>query len=74
MEPVYNRLTAHFLTTTWMNSDSETTTCAGGYPGNPIFDDTQDYWSQDYSIANYGYAGVQVPKTGTTIKVINTNA
>jgi immune inhibitor A len=48
--------------------------CVGGDPGNPLFDDTQDYWFQDYSIRDWGYAGVEVPKTGTTIEVINTNA
>jgi hypothetical protein len=48
--------------------------CVGGDPSNPLFDDTQHYWFQDYSIGDWVFASVQVPKTGTTIEVINTNA
>jgi immune inhibitor A len=47
----------------------------GDEPGNPVFDDTQEYWNPpDDSIGNYGHIGVDVPKTGTTIQVVNTNA
>jgi len=48
--------------------------CVGGLPANPLFDDRMDYWvSPDPSINNFGWASVQVPKTGTTIRVINTS-
>jgi len=49
--------------------------CLGGLPGNPLFDDTQDYWTApDLSIGNRGWFGVAVPKTGTTIRVVGTSA
>jgi len=50
-------------------------TCIGGTDANPLFDDTNDYWGPDPSvIGSMGQTGVAVPKTGTTIKVVNTNA
>jgi immune inhibitor A len=49
--------------------------CYGGGPGNPLFDDTQNYWVPPNSaIGHAGWSGVQVPKTGTTIRVVNTSA
>jgi immune inhibitor A len=50
-------------------------TMYGGLPGNPLFDDMQDYWvAPNPAIGNFGWAGVQVPKTGTRIRVVNTSA
>ena len=49
--------------------------CYGGQPGNPLFDDMQDYWvPPSPSIGHFGWSGVQVPKTGTRIRVLNTSA
>jgi immune inhibitor A len=49
--------------------------CYGGLPGNPLFDDTQDYWvAPNAAIGHRGWSGVQVPKTGTQIRVLNTSA
>lgn len=49
--------------------------CYGGEPGNPLFDDTVDYWfPPDASIGHMGWASVPLPKTGTTIRVVNTSA
>ncbi|MDN3918792.1 immune inhibitor A domain-containing protein [Roseateles violae] len=49
--------------------------CYGGLPGNPLFDDTQDYWvAPNPAIGHLGWSGVQVPKTGTKIRVLNTSA
>jgi immune inhibitor A len=38
-------------------------------PGVPVFNDLNDYWFAETSAA-----GVIVPKTGTTIRVVNTSA
>ncbi len=44
----------------------------GGLKANPVFDDTKDYWvAPDASINHFGWAGVAVPKTGTTIRVVS---
>ena len=49
--------------------------CYGGQAGNPLFDDTQSYWvPPNPAIGHFGWSGVQVPKTGTTIRVLNTSA
>jgi immune inhibitor A len=49
--------------------------CYGGLTANPLFDDTKNYWvPPDASIGHLGWSGVQVPKTGTTIRVVNTSA
>ncbi len=49
--------------------------CYGGAPGNPLFDDTQSYWvAPNPTIGNFGWSSVQVPNTGTKIRVINTSA
>ncbi len=49
--------------------------CFGGLPANPLFDDRMDYWvAPNPAINHFGWAGVAVPKTGTTIRVINTSA
>jgi len=49
--------------------------CYGGLPGNALFDDTQSYWfGPDASIGNKGWSSVQVPNTGTKIRVLNTSA
>ncbi len=48
--------------------------CYGGLPANPLFDDMQSYWvAPNAAIGNFGWSSVQVPKTGTTIRVINTS-
>jgi immune inhibitor A len=40
-----------------------------------MFDDMLDYWVQpDPSIGHFGWAGVQVPKTGTTIRAVGVSA
>ena len=41
-------------------------------PGVPMFDDRKDYWFNTPTIAAWG--SVRVPKTGTTIRVVNVNA
>lgn len=49
--------------------------CYGGLPGKALFNDLEDYWvAPDASIGHLGWSGVQVPKTGTTIRVLNTSA
>jgi immune inhibitor A len=51
------------------------TGCYGGLPANAFFNDFEDYWvAPDTLIGHLGWAGVQVPKTGTTIRVLNTSA
>jgi immune inhibitor A len=48
--------------------------CIGGLPGNPLFDDTTQYWpAPDPSIGNDGWSGVPVPRTGTSIRVVSTS-
>lgn len=49
--------------------------CYGGLPANPKFDDMQSYWvAPDPSINHLGWASVQVPHTGTTIRVVSVSA
>ncbi len=49
--------------------------CFGGLPANPLFDDRMDYWmAPNPAINHFGWAGVAVPKTGTTIRVVGTSA
>jgi immune inhibitor A len=49
--------------------------CYGGTPGNPLFDDRKDYWvAPNPAIGHFGWSGVPVPKTGTTIRVVSTSA
>jgi immune inhibitor A len=49
--------------------------CFGGLPANPLFDDRMDYWvAPNPAINHLGWAGVAVPKTGTTIRVVSTSA
>jgi len=49
--------------------------CYGGLPANPRFDDSKSYWvAPDASIGNKGWSSVQVPNTGTTIRVVSTSA
>jgi len=49
--------------------------CYGGGSGNPLFDDTKNYWvPPNPAIGHLGWSGVQVPKTGTTIRVVSTSA
>ncbi len=56
-------------------SRSSIRACYGGLPANPLFDDRLDYWvPPNPAIGHQGWAGVKVPKTGTTIRVINTSA
>ncbi len=48
--------------------------CYGGLPANPVFDDSQSYWvAPDAGIGNKGWSSVQVPDTGTRIRVIGTS-
>ena len=49
--------------------------CYGGLAANPLFNDLESYWvPPNPSIGHLGWSGVQVPKTGTTIRVIGTSA
>jgi len=49
--------------------------CIGGLPANSFFSDNLDYWTPpDPSIGHLGWAGVQVPNTGTTIRVRSISA
>lgn len=44
--------------------------CYPSLPANPLFDDSQSYWvAPNPAIGNFGWASVQVPHTGTTIRV-----
>lgn len=56
-------------------SRSSIRACYGGLPANPLFDDRLNYWvPPNAAIGHAGWSGVQVPKTGTTIRVLNTSA
>ena len=49
--------------------------CYGSLPANPLFDDSESYWvAPNPSIGNLGWSSVQVPKTGTTIRVVGTSS
>jgi len=49
--------------------------CYGGLPANPLFNDLADYWvPPNPAIGHFGWSGVAVPKTGTTIRVLSTSA
>ncbi len=49
--------------------------CYGPLPGNPRFDDTKSYWvTPNPALGNFGWSGVQVPKTGTSIRVVSVSA
>ncbi|MGR8935049.1 MAG: immune inhibitor A domain-containing protein [Gammaproteobacteria bacterium] len=44
--------------------------CYGGLAAKPVFNDLHEYWvAPDDAIGNYGWSGVQVPHTGTTVRV-----
>lgn len=48
--------------------------CYPSLRANPVFNDNNSYWvAPDASINNFGWASVQVPHTGTVIKVVNTS-
>jgi len=49
--------------------------CYGGLPANPLFNDLADYWVPPTpAVGHFGWSGVAVPKTGTTIRVLSTSA
>ena len=49
--------------------------CYGFLPANPLFDDAKSYWvAPNPSVGNLGWSSVQVPHTGTTIRVVSTSA
>lgn len=49
--------------------------CYGGLPANPLFDDMLNYWvAPNPAIGHFGWSGVNVPKTGTSIRVVSTSA
>jgi immune inhibitor A len=49
--------------------------CYGGLPANPFFNDNDDYWRIPDPLINHrGWSSVPVPKTGTTIRVLNSSA
>jgi immune inhibitor A len=48
--------------------------CYGGLKANPVFNDNMNYWvGPDASIGNLGWFSVEVPHTGTTIRVVGTS-
>ncbi|EWT01570.1 peptidase M6 [Intrasporangium oryzae NRRL B-24470] len=48
--------------------------CYGNLPANPVFDDSKSYWvAPNPSIGHLGWASVQVPNTGTKIRVVSTS-
>ena len=58
-----------------LHTTSAVSECYGGLPANPVFDDSKSYWvAPDASIGNKGWSSVQVPDTGTTIRVVSTSA
>ncbi|HEY2815971.1 MAG TPA: immune inhibitor A domain-containing protein [Casimicrobiaceae bacterium] len=49
--------------------------CYGPLPANALFDDTQNYWvPPNAAIGHLGWSGVNVPKTGTTIRIMSISA
>lgn len=49
--------------------------CYGPLAAVPLFNDMLDWWvSPNPAINNFGWSGVNVPKTGTTIRVVSTSA
>jgi immune inhibitor A len=47
----------------------------GGLPANPLFDDSKSYWvAPNPAIGHFGWSSVQVPNTGTKIRVVGTSA
>jgi immune inhibitor A len=55
-----------------LHTDSETSECYGGLPGNRVFDDTQSYWvAPDASIGHLGWSSVPLPGWGVTIRVVS---
>ena len=57
-----------------LHTSSTVEECYGGLPGNPVFDDTQEYWvAPDPSIGHLGWSSVPLPGTGTTIRVVRTS-
>lgn len=49
--------------------------CQPSLPGNPLFDDTQSYWTApNPAIGHFGWSGVAVPQTGTTIRIVSVSA
>ncbi len=47
----------------------------GGLPAVPTFDDSKSYWvAPNPAIGNFGWSSVQVPHTGTTIRVASVSA
>lgn len=49
--------------------------CHGSLPANPVFDDTQAYWTApNPAIRHFGWSSVPVPATGTSIRVVSVSA
>ena len=55
-----------------LHQDSQPTTIASK-PAQRVFDDTKDWWTGGTAPGRYqpGWSGVDVPKTGTTVKVVS---
>jgi len=54
--------------------NSQGPSCIGGLKAVPVFNDNKSYWvAPDASIGNLGWSSVQVPHTGTKIRVIGTS-
>ena len=57
-----------------LHTTSTVSSCFGGLPGNPLFDDSKSYWvPPNAAIGNFGWASVPTPNTGTTIRVASTS-
>ncbi|TQM64201.1 immune inhibitor A domain-containing protein [Humibacillus xanthopallidus] len=49
--------------------------CYASLPATPVFDDSKSYWvAPNPATGNFGWSSVQVPNTGTKIRVVGTSA
>lgn len=53
-----------------LHTSSTVSQCYGPLAANPVFNDNNNYWvAPNSAIGHFGWASVQVPHTGTTIRV-----
>ena len=58
-----------------LHTTSNVEQCYGGLPANPKFNDTQSYWvAPNPAIGHFGWASVQLPGVGVTIRVKSVSA
>ena len=58
-----------------LHTTSTVSQCYGPLPANPLFNDMNNYWvAPNPAIGHLGWAGVPVPHTGTTIRVVSVSA